>query len=197
MIHASVSRAMNRITQFAQDIRQSFGRLQSDESGISAVEFALLLPLMMTLYLGSVEISQAISADRKVTLTSRTVADLVSQVSSINGSGITDVLTASSSVMSPFTTTTLKVTVSSVSVDANNKATVDWSCTLNGTVHSKGSTVTLPSALNIANSTLIWSEVSYIYTPAIGYVLTGPLTLKDQLYMAPRISNTVSGPTSC
>lgn len=192
MIHA-----MKRIAQFTQDIRRCLGQLSSDEQGVSAVEFALLLPLMLTLYLGSVEISQAISADRKVTMTSRTVADLVSQVTSITSSGMTDVLNASSSVMSPFTTTTLKVTVSSVSVDANSKATVDWSCTLNGTVHSKGSTVTLPTALNIANTTLIWSEVSYIYTPAIGYVLTGPLTLKDQLYMAPRISNTVSGPSSC
>ena len=192
MIHA-----MKRIAQFTQDIRRCLGQLSSDEQGVSAVEFALLLPLMLTLYLGSVEISQAISADRKVTMTSRTVADLVSQVTSITSSGMTDVLNASSSVMSPFTTTTLKVTVSSVSVDANSKATVDWSCTLNGTVHSKGSTVTLPTALNIANTTLIWSEVSYIYTPAIGYVLTGSLTLKDQLYMAPRISNTVSGPSSC
>ena len=51
-----------------------------DERGVSAVEFAMLLPLMLTLYLGAVEISQGIGADRKVTLTARTVADLVSQV---------------------------------------------------------------------------------------------------------------------
>ena len=56
------------------------GRLAGDERGVSAVEFAMLLPLMLTLYLGAVEISQGIGADRKVTLTARTVADLVSQV---------------------------------------------------------------------------------------------------------------------
>ena len=187
-----MSRSMKLIAQITQDIRRRFALLRDDEHGVSAVEFALLLPLMVTLYLGSVEISQAISADRKVTLTSRTVADLISQVSSINNAGMTDVLNASSSVMAPFTTTTLKVTVSCVTVDANGKATVTWSDTLNGTARSVGSTVTLPTALNIANSSLIWSEVSFVYTPAIGYIITGPLTLKDQLYMAPRLSSTVA-----
>lgn len=185
-------RAMKLFTKFKQDIRHCLAQLRSDERGVSAVEFALLLPLMVALYLGTVEISQAISADRKVTLTSRTVADLISQVSSINNAGMTDVLNASSSVMAPFKTTTLKVVVSCISIDANNNATVTWSDTLNGTARSVGSTVTLPAALNIANSTLIWSEVSYVYTPAIGYIITGSLTLKDQLYMAPRLSNSVT-----
>ena len=185
-------RAMKLLNKFKQGIRDCLAQLRSDERGVSAVEFALLLPLMVALYLGTVEISQAISADRKVTLTSRTVADLISQVSSINNAGMTDVLNASSSVMAPFKTTTLKVVVTCVSIDANGKATVTWSDTFNGTARSVGSTVTVPTALNIANSTLIWSEVSYVYTPAIGYIITGSMTLKDQLYMAPRLSTSVS-----
>lgn len=188
---------MKQTPQIAQDIRRRFAQLRNDEHGVAAVEFALLLPLMITLYLGAVEISQAISADRKVTLTSRTVADLVSQVSSINSAGLTDVLNASTAVMAPFPTTPLKMTVTSVTIDANSNATVAWSCTRGGSVHAVGSAVTLPTSLKIANTTLIWSEASYTYTPVIGYVITGPLTLTDQLYMAPRISNAVSGPPSC
>ena len=49
----------------------------TDRRGVSAVEFALLLPLMLTLYLGGVELSQGISIDRKVTLTARTPDDLL------------------------------------------------------------------------------------------------------------------------
>ncbi len=189
---------MKLLAHFTQDVRHRLAQLRSDECGVSAVEFALLLPLMITLYLGAVEISQAISADRKVTLTSRTMADLISQVSSIDSAGLTDVFNASTSVMAPFTTAPLKVTVTSVNIDASNRVTVAWSCTRGGTVHSVGSTITtVPSGLNIANTTLIWSEVSYTYTPAVGYIITGPLTLKDQLYMAPRLSSAVSGPASC
>jgi Flp pilus assembly protein TadG len=166
--------------------------LASDERGLSAVEFALLLPVMVTLYLGTVEISQGIGADRKVTLTARTVADLVSQVASINNSEMTNSLNAASTVMSPFSAANLKVTVSSVKIDANGVATIDWSDTLNGTARTQGSTVTLPTALNIPNSSLIWSEVSYDYKPTIGYLISGTLMLKDQIYMRPRLSDSVT-----
>ena len=68
----------------------ALARFAQDRRGVSAVEFAMLLPLMVTLYLGTVEISQGVGIDRKVTLTTRTVADLASQVSSINNSDMTN-----------------------------------------------------------------------------------------------------------
>jgi Flp pilus assembly protein TadG len=166
--------------------------LARDQRGVSAVEFAMLLPLMLSLYLGAVELSQGIAADRKVTLTARTVADLVSQVSSINNTDMTNSLNAASAVMAPYPSGNLKVTVSSVKIDANSKATIAWSDTLNGTARAVGSTVTLPSALLVANTYLIWSEVQYTYKPTIGYVVSGTLTLKDQIYMRPRLSDSVT-----
>src|SRR5262245_5805358 len=175
----------------------SLSCFRRDQRGVSAVEFAMLLPLMVTLYLGAVEISQGVGIDRKVTLTTRTVADLASQVSSISSSDMTTMLGASSSVIQPYDSSKLKVTVSSVTIDGNGAATVAWSCTLNGTQRSVGSSVTLPTALKINNTTLIWSETSYSYTPTIGYVITGTLNLADQIYMRPRVSDTVTGPPSC
>jgi Flp pilus assembly protein TadG len=172
-----------------------FGRFREiarDQRGASVVEFALLLPLMVTLYLGTVEISSGIAVDRKLTLTARTVADLVSQVSTINNAAMNDIMAASTAVMYPYSTNTLKVTVTSVKIDANSKATVDWSDSFNGTPRATGSTVTVPAALLVPNTWLIWSEVEYLYKPTIGYVLTGSLTLRDQLYMAPRISSSVT-----
>jgi Flp pilus assembly protein TadG len=147
---------------------------------------------MVTLYLGGVEVSQGISVDRKVTLTARTLSDLVSQYSSINNAGMTNILKASTAVISPFPSGSLQSTVSLVTIDANSKATITWSDTLNGTARSKGSTVTLPSALVVPNTSLVWSEVTYSYKPTIGYVITGTMTLKDQLYMRPRLSDTIS-----
>jgi Flp pilus assembly protein TadG len=171
---------------------QMVAKFAQDRGGVSAVEFAMLLPLMITLYLGSVEISQGVGIDRKVTLTSRTVADLASQVSSINNADMTNLLNAASSVLAPYDVTKVRVVVSAVTIDANGVAKIVWSDTKNGTAHTVGTTVTLPSALNIANTTLIWSEASYAYTPAIGHVITGTLTLSDQIYMRPRLSDSVS-----
>src|SRR5215213_1408528 len=171
---------------------RSFVRFAQDRRGVSAVEFAMLLPLLITLYLGSVEISQGVGIDRKVTLTSRTVGDLASQVSSINNADMTNLLNAASSVLAPYDVSKLKVTVSAVTIDANNVAKIAWSDTKNGTARTVGATVTVPTALNVASTTLIWSEASFDYTPAIGYVITGTLTLSDQIYMRPRLSDTVS-----
>ena len=173
------------------DLRVRFGRLRRDERGVSAVEFAMLLPLMVSLYLGAVEVSQGIGADRKVTLTARTVADLVSQVSSVSNSDMTNSLNAASAVISPFSSANLKVVVSSVKIDAQGNATVAWSDTLNGAARSKGSSVAVPAALKVPNSSLIWSEVTYTYTPVIGHFITGSINLSEQIYMRPRASDCV------
>jgi Flp pilus assembly protein TadG len=183
---------MKRIVELAHNLRGRLAHFSSDERGVSAVEFAMLLPLMVTLYLGTSEVSQGISADRKVTMTTRTMADLVSQSTNVTNSNMTDILNASTSVMYPYSTTGLTVTVTSISIDANNVAKVTWSDSYNGTARSVGSTVTVPTALNIANTSLIWSEVQYLYKPTIGYVITGTLTLKDMIYMAPRLSTAVT-----
>jgi Flp pilus assembly protein TadG len=172
---------------------RSFAR---DRKGVSAVEFALLLPLMMTLYIGGAEVSQAVSVSRKTTLVARTVADLSSQSSGITAANMTNILDASAAVVSPFDASRLSVTVSQVKIDANNIATIDWSVTRNGTARTNGETVTLPAGLVVANTYLIWSEVAYNYQPAIGYVITGNLNLTDKMYMRPRLSTSVTYPAT-
>jgi Flp pilus assembly protein TadG len=167
-------------------------RLVQDRQGTSVVEFAMILPILLTFYLGTVEISQGIGIDRKVTLTARTAADLAAQVSSINNADMANLLAASSAVIAPYDAAPLKVTVSLVSVDASGNAKVTWSDTLNGTKRAVGSSVTLPSALKVPNSALVWSEVSYAYKPTVGYVITGTLSLSDQIFMRPRLSDQIT-----
>jgi Flp pilus assembly protein TadG len=123
---------MTRAVSWYLGLNRRLRSLAGDERGVSAVEFALILPLMLTLYLGAVELSQGIAADRKVTMTARTTADLVSQVTSLSTTDISNSLSAASAVMAPYPVSNLKVTVSSVAVDANSKATIAWSCSLNG-----------------------------------------------------------------
>jgi Flp pilus assembly protein TadG len=113
---------------------------------------------------------------------------------------MTSILGATTAVMAPYSDTNLKITVSSVQINSQGVAKVSWSDTKNGTARAVGSTVTLPAALNVASTSLIWAEASYAYTPTIGYVITGTKNLTDQIYMRPRLSDCVLRPntqTSC
>jgi len=172
--------------------RRTVRRLSRDERGISAVEFAMLLPLMVTLYLGGVEVSQAVAVDRKVTLVARTLGDLVAQATNVTTSDMSNILAASTAIVVPYADSKLAITVSSVKIDSAGIAKIAWSDAKNSTARAVGTTVTLPTALNTANTTLIWAEAQYSYTPTIGYVITGTMNLKDQIYMRPRLSDCVT-----
>ena len=181
---------------FLSGLSRRVSALLRDQKGMGAVEFALVLPVMLTIYLATVDTTQGVAIQRKVTLTARTLADLASRVTTINNAEMTNMLAAASGVIAPYPVGEVKVTLSAVSIDANGIAKVAWSDSLHGTKRTVGSTVTLPPALNVPNSQLIWSEVSYNYVPPIGYVLTGAVNLFDQIYMTPRLSETVNRVTS-
>jgi len=166
-----------------------------DERAVSAVEFALLAPMMIGLYLGGVEISEGISVDRKVTLAAGAVANLAAQTATLSTSQMTDVLDATTAIIAPYSTGPLKITVSCINIDANKVATVKWSVTRNGATRSGG--IALPSALQVANTQLIFGETSYTYTPTIGHVIKSSITLSDSMYMAPRISAPNYNGTAC
>jgi|SRR4051812_6924574 Flp pilus assembly protein TadG len=170
---------------------RSARRFIKDTRAVSAVEFALLLPLMLTMYLGGSEVAQAIATSRKVTLVTRTIADLASQPASITDATMTNMLDASAAVIAPYASSKLKVTVSQVKIDANSNATIVWSDTRGGTEHTDGESVTLPATLKVANTYLIWSEVEFNYVPTFGSGITGSMALRDRMYMRPRLSTDV------
>lgn len=162
-------------------------RLIRDSRGVSAVEFAMLAPMMIVLYLGCVEISDGVAAQRKVSLTSAALANLAAQVTTISNTEMNDIIAASTAIVAPYSSANLKMSVSCLNIDADKNVTVKWSKASGGATPLSGS-ASVPSALLIADTELIYAEASYAYTPAIGYTITGTLNLSDQMYMSPRIS---------
>ena len=175
--------------------RLSLARLGKDRSAVSAVEFALILPVMLALYIGGIQISEALSINRKVGHVTSTVADLVTQSKSLTSSDFTNIFDASSSVMAPYSVSPLKITVSEIAIDSNGNATVKWSNASNATALTVGSTVTLPSAIAVADSYVVMATAHYPFTPAIGYVLTGSFDLNSTYYLKPRLSDCISTST--
>lgn len=176
-------------------ILRKFSRLARDKRGVSAVEFALLAPVMIGLYFGCAEIADGVGTDRKVSLIAAALSNLSAQTSTISTGDMTNILDASGAIITPYSSSKLKMTITCIKIDANRVATVKWSVTRNGTANS--GTISVPSALAVANSTLILSEASYAYTPTVGYTISGTLNLSDKMYMTPRISAPTYGTTTC
>jgi Flp pilus assembly protein TadG len=172
-----------------------FARLARDKRGVSAVEFALLAPVMIGLYFGCAEISIGVGMDRKVSLISAALANLSAQTTTLSAADMTNILDASGAIISPYDATKLKMTITCIKIDANKNAAVKWSVTRNGTANT--GSITIPTALAVANSYLLLSEASYAYTPAVGYTFSGTLNLSDKMYMTPRITAPTYGTTTC
>ena len=183
--------------------------LLADRSGLAAVEFAMIFPIMVVMFFGVVELSSAISADRKATLVARTLSDLTSQMASVADADLTNFGQAAKAIMTPYPASPLVSSITEVYIhDPSGIARVQWSKGLTidtaGNVsiapaapHSQGEVVALPPTLAAAKGTyVIWSEVSYKYTPAVGYILakTG-LTFKDAAFTRPRLVLCVIYPT--
>jgi len=175
---------------FWRRLADAAGRFAAHRGGLAAVEFAILLPFMLLLYLGSFEISQAVAVKRQVTLTASTVANIVSQYATISATtDLPDILSASSVVLTPYSASNAAVTVTLIGINNAGVATVTWSQSLRGTARTVGQTVTLPAALNVHNSSLVLGETTYAYTPLIDFMKIGTLSLYSSVYMLPRSSS--------
>lgn len=186
-----------RVTSLIVELRSRLGCFARHSGGISAVEFALVLPFMLLMYIGSVELGNGLALQFKVTETARTVSDLASQYVAIQASDMSNILGASSTIVAPFPPANMVVTVSEVTTNGSGQGTVAWSCSLNGTGRTVGSAVTLPADLQTANISLILGEVSYPYTPQLGYVITGTVNIYENTYFYPRMVNSVTLPQGC
>lgn len=176
--------------------------LQRDANGVAAVEFALILPVMLLLYYGIAEIGQAAMADRRVTQLNRALVDLAAQgnlplESAASGSAArgtalydTDVDTiflVGQMIMAPFTTTP-KMMIASVTVDDKGVAKVCWSEQKNTT--ATPTNIKLQDGLLLPKTSVIMAEASFVYEPFLGQlVFKDALTLGgDRIYMRPRMA---------
>jgi Flp pilus assembly protein TadG len=190
-------------------VRRSAVDMLEDCSGIAATEFAVIVPVMLTMFFGLVELSSAVAVDRKVTLIARTLSDLTSQsMSAVTATDLQNFFAASSAILTPYSVTPTAPTISEIYVDATKVAKIQWSvsativmesgaptATLKASSRNKGDVVAIPEALAVADTYLIWSEVNYQYVPVVGYVMAkAGITLNDATFTRPRQSQCVDYP---
>lgn len=168
-------------------------KFRRSESGVSAIEFALIIPVMLFTFFGVAEISRYILAARKVANVASIAADLVAQDKSIDNGEMANIFGAIDVVLRPFNASEAKVRVSSVVADANGQLKIDWSDARHTSPRAPGSNApsTIPAGLIGPGQGLIMSEVEFTYTSLFGMYTTGGMTVDDTFYLKPRRSSTV------
>jgi Flp pilus assembly protein TadG len=186
---------MKPMSKMWRRARSSALGLIGDRRGLAAIEFAMLVPIMLMMFFGVVEFSSGVAVDRKVTLMARTLSDLTSQSISVADSDLTNFFAASGAVMTPYDSAPVKATITELYIDpTTHKARVQWS--KGSSPRAAKTIVTIPGDIAVDGTYLIFSEVNYLYTPAVGYLIAkAGITLSDVAYTRPRQSVCVIYPT--
>jgi Flp pilus assembly protein TadG len=164
-------------------------RLRNDARGVAAVEFAITVPVLLLVYLGGFELSQAMATYRKVSDTTVELANVAAQYTTIGSTDATSIFSATSQIMSPFSTQNLSTVLTVVQTDSNSVATVYWSKTSTGAPGlPTGQVVTLPTGMASQSSCYVLVQATYQYNPTIGSAFVGSIPMSDQIYMQPRSS---------
>jgi Flp pilus assembly protein TadG len=173
-------------------LRQRLRRMAADTRGVAAIEFAMLMPIMLVVFFGTIQVSTAVAVDRKVSLTARTLSDLISQAQGVTDTDFSNAFNTTLAMMSPYSRTPLQAKISQVYIDPTSLVgKVVWSKASNTTARNYKDVVTVPSQLQVAGTYLILSEISYLYQPIVGYsasthFTSASYTLTDQMFTRPR-----------
>lgn len=165
--------------------------LARDRRGVAAVEFAFIAPLLVLFYFGCVELSVMLSMDRKITNMASALGDLVAQDDVVDADEVEDIFAAAKAIMEPDDPEVLRLRVSSVLMDDDGVATVQWSSAKNWTARTCDESVTPPEGVLEEGESMILAEVEMSYVSPIKKVLTGSYELEKTFYLRPRRADLV------
>lgn len=190
-----------KINTLVRNVCDKISKLASDNSGVAALEFALIAPLLITLYLGTMEVSSGLQMNKKVGRAASTVGDLVAQleVSQLNRAALESILRIGKAVIQPYNLTQPTVTVTGIAIDTNGIATIAWSRKLANTVfskpHTEGLPVYVPPKVKISGTFLVRVETSLPYKTLTSWSISsspgesyGLINMKETYYLRPRVT---------
>ncbi len=181
-----------------------FLRDSQDCRGVAAMEFAIVLPFLLMVFLGGAEASRYFLIHQKAEKLAYTVADVITQSKSLTNAQIAQTLTVSSQLMQPFTFDDDGVVILTSVYQSGviNPPSVNWQYVGGGTL-SRTSKIgvpnyyaTLPGGLSLADKdNVIIAEVYYRYKPLFGSAAFAEKDLYKTVIFKPRLGNLTTPPT--
>ena len=176
-------------------------RLRRDTGGNSAIEFALIAPILMLMLLGTIEAGRAININRHFTTAVQTAGDLVAREEYLGTSkgdakiNLDAMMQSIRHLMQPYSSDGLAIGIFSVQASSKNAAdtTVVWNYSYRDkkSVPGECSNYKLPDNLVEKGASVIVVDAEYTYDSIFGRYVPGfgALSLfKDKSYHSPRNS---------
>lgn len=174
--------------------RRPLSQFWRDRRGVSAVEFALIAPVLVFFYFGMAELTEMMMAQRRLSHIASSVGDIVARDTQLTDAKRTDVFQVGSVLMAPFPASALKMCIVSVSSNAAGTIdTVDWSEASNAPVNcpAKDAVVDIDASVLPAGGSVIMSKASYDYIPTLKLITKTGFTFRRTFYLRPRLSDKV------
>lgn len=193
----TLTHSVSRLALQVQDgIASRARKFRDDLRGVAALEMAFIFPVMLILYFGLVDVTNLLSANRRVTLTSSTIADLVTQASgNVTSAELDGFFNAASPIMDPFSADAIGLELFGYTLDGDGNPQLDWEKKQAGGATCGGTPAATPEmvALMQAGTGLVLARVCYTWQPLAGYVIgSEPVTVEDQMILRPRQSNSIT-----
>jgi Flp pilus assembly protein TadG len=180
------------------DIVKQLRRLTHDRRGVGGVEFAIIAPMLLVLYLMAFELTMGLSVAKKTSMASSTVADLVARQETVTKAFLATMSDVSGAIFVPYPSNNLLIKVSAIKIDSAKAAKVAWSWSTTGTApYAVGTTAPVPSDMLVADTFLIRSELSVshelmMYLPGLSGTEAKSLTIGREFYFRQRLGTEVT-----
>src|SRR3982074_626841 len=132
--------------------------------GVAGGAFAVIAPVMISLYFGVTELADGFTASTKVTSVASTAGDLLAQEKSVCDAEMNDVFTALRSLMYPFPLNQMQIIVSSIVDTGGGVIQVAWSDASNTSPRAVGQAMSVPAGLVAVGGSVVLAEVTYNYS---------------------------------
>ncbi len=183
-----------------QNLQFHFHQFKKNCEGVAALEFALIAPIMIILFVGTLEVSAAVSVNRKISRISSVVGDLVTQSTDLTAADISNIMNVATDLMKPYNNV-VKIRISGMQVAAGN-AGVTWSCHLNWSKVANGTNYSVPANIRTDGSFLVAARVQTLYQPMVGWARysasagisfeNSSVLMDEQIFLRPRLGSNVN-----
>ncbi|MGL4490594.1 MAG: TadE/TadG family type IV pilus assembly protein [Rhizobiaceae bacterium] len=190
-----------KVNRFFESVRKTSRRLSNDNRGVAAIEFAFIAPLLITLYLGTLEVSGALQMNKKVSRAASSTGDLIAQLDAnmVNKANVDAILRIGKAITQPYSLTQPKITVTGIKIDNLGSPKISWSRQVNDITFSKpylaGAIVNVPAKVKIADTFLIKVEASIEYRTLTSWSIAkasgqtyGKIDMSEVFFLRPRVA---------